>query len=252
MIRANRVVRLAAVFFFATAAFAAGQTTPAEVRKYQEAVYPEALLKDQQQGNVLLIGRIDREGNVQNLRMIAASFQGFVEPALAAVRAWRFKPATRDGKPVEIAANVGVRFRLKIDKRGVIPQPILGDLPVFPADASGNKSAPEGFPVRLGVDPKVRAEAVLDVEPQGKPRTIRVRVEATSPAGKPYILMESPVTVVAKATEVRVPMVASVGSDWPEGVWVLRYLADGKDAGGGQFWLARDPSRFDFAAALRR
>ena len=258
MIRTNPVARVCAAVFFAAGAFAAfpsfaaGQTTPAQVQKYQEAVYPEALVKGGQQGNVLLIGRIDREGNVQNLRMVSASFPALVEPALAAVRAWRFKPATRDGKPVEIAANVGVRFRLKIDKRGVIPQPILGDLPVFPADASGNKSAPEGFPVRLGVDPKVRAEAVLDVEPQTRPRSIRVRVEATSPAGKPYILMESPVTVAAKATEVRVPMVASVGADWPEGVWILRYLADGKDAGGGQFWLARDPSRFDFSAALRR
>jgi TonB family protein len=248
----TRAARIAPVLFFAVSVFAAGPTTPAEVQKYQEAVYPEALLKGQQQGNVLLIGRIDREGNVQNLRMISASSQGFVEPALAAVRAWRFKPATRDGKPIDIAANVGVRFRLKSDKRGVIPQPILGDLPVFPADASGNKSAPEGFPVRLGVDPKVRAEAVLDVQPQPKARTIRVRVEATSPAGKPYILFESPFSVAAKATEVRVPMVASVGVDWPEGVWILRYLADGKDAGGGQFWLARDPSRFDFAAALRK
>jgi len=247
-----RAARIAPILFFAIPAFAAGPATPAEVQKYQEAVYPEALLKGLQQGNVLLIGRIDRDGNVQNLRMISASFQGFVEPALAAVRAWRFKPATRDGKPIEIAANVGVRFRLKNEKRGVIPQPILGDLPVFPADASGNKSAPEGFPVRLGVDPKVRAEAVLDVEPQPKARTIKVRVEATSPAGKPYILFESPASVAAKATEVRVPMVASVGADWPEGVWILRYLADGKDAGGGQFWLARDPSRFDFAAALRK
>jgi TonB family protein len=248
----TRAARIAPVLFFAVSAFAAGPATPAEVQKYQEAVYPEALLKGQQQGNVLLIGRIDREGNVQNLRMISASFQGFVEPALAAVRAWRFKPATRDGKPIDIAANVGVRFRLKSEKRGVIPQPILGDLPVFPADASGNKSAPEGFPVRLGVDPKVRAEAVLDVEPQPKARTIRVRVEATSPAGKPYILFESPISVAAKATEARIPMVASVGADWPEGVWILRYLADGKDAGAGQFWVARDPSRFDFAAALRK
>jgi TonB family protein len=247
-----RAARVAPILFFAASAFAASPTTPAEVKKYQEAVYPEALLKGQQQGNVLLIGRIDREGNVQNLRMISASFQGFIEPALAAVRAWRFKPATRDGKPIDIAANVGVRFRLQSDKRGVIPQPILGDLPVFPADASGNKSAPEGFPVRLGLDPKVRAEAVLDVGPQPKPRTIRVRVEATSPAGKPYILFERPVPVAAKATEVRIPMVASVGADWPEGVWILRFLADGKDAGGGQFWLARDPSRFDFAAALRK
>jgi TonB family protein len=247
-----RAARIAPVLVVAVSAFAASPTTPAEVQKYQEAVYPEALLKGQQQGNVLLIGRIDREGNVQNLRMISASFQGFIEPALAAVRAWRFKPATRDGKPIDIAANVGVRFRLKSDKRGVIPQPILGDLPVFPADTSGNRSAPEGFPVRLGLDPKVRAEAVLDVGPQPKPRTIRVRVEATSPAGKPYILFERPVRVAAKATEVRIPVVASVGADWPEGVWILRYLVDGKDAGGGQFWLARDPSRFDFASALRK
>ena len=258
MIRTHRFVRISAHVVFATAAFAAfapfaaGQTTPAQVQKYQEAVYPEALLKGELQGNVLLMGRIDREGNVQNLRMVAASEQGFVEPAMAAVRAWRFKPATRDGKPIDIAANVGVRFRLKSDKRGVIAQPILGDLPVFPADVSGNKSAPEGFPVRLGIDPKVRAEAVLDVEPQSKPRTIRVRVEAASPTGKPYILLDSPMTVAAKATEVRVPMVASVGTDWPEGVWILRFLADGTDAGGGQFWLARDPSRFDFAAALRQ
>lgn len=247
-----RALRIAPLLLLAGTAIAAGPTTGAEVQKYQEAVYPEELLKGQQQGNVLLIGRIDKEGNVQNLRMISASAQAFVEPALTAVRAWRFKPATRDGKPVDIAANVGVRFRVKSDRRGMIPQPILGDLPVYPADASGNKSAPEGFPVRPGIDPKVRADAVLDVDPQSKPRTIRVRVEATSPAGKPYIFLETPVSVAARATEVKIPMVVSVGADWPEGVWILRYLADGKDAGGGQFWLARDPSRFDFAAALRK
>jgi TonB family protein len=250
--RLQRFGGLSPLLLLPLALLAAEATTPAEVSKYQEAVYPEDLLKTQQQGNVLLIGRIDQKGNVQNLRMISATQPAFVEPALAAVRAWRFKPATRDGKPIEIAANVGVRFRVQSDRRGVIPQPILGDLPVFPADGSGNKSAPEGFPVRLGVDPKVRADAVLDVAPQEKARTIRVRVEATAPGGKPYILSESPVSVPAKATEVRVPMVATVSPDWPEGVWILRFLADGKDAGGGQFWLARDPSRFDFAAALRK
>jgi protein TonB len=248
----RRAAAVALLLLSAASGFAAEPATPAQVQKYQEAVYPEALLKGQQQGNVLLIGRIDREGNVQDLRMISASFQGFVDPALAAVRAWRFKPATRDGQPVEIAANVGVRFRLKSDRRGMIPQPILGDLPVYPADASGSRSAPEGFPIRLGVDPKLRAEAVLDVDPQEKARSIRVRVEATSPAGKPYILFEGPVRVPPKAAEVTVPTVAAVGADWPEGVWILRYVADGKDAGGGQFWLARDPARFDFAAALRK
>ena len=182
-----RAAPIAPLLFFALAVFAAGPTTPAEVQKYQEAVYPEALLKGKQQGNVLLIGRIDRQGNVQNLRMISASFQGLIEPALAAVRAWRFKPATRDGKPIDVAANVGVRFRLKSDRRGVIPQPILGDLPVFPADASGNKSAPEGFPVRLGVDPKVRADAVLDVAPQHPDAAVAGALRVLGHAGLSHV-----------------------------------------------------------------
>jgi TonB family protein len=243
---------LIAALLLGGAPLAAAQTTPAEIQKYQEAVYPEVLLKGQQQGNVVLMGRIDREGRIQDLRMIAASFQGFVEPAMAALRAWRFKPATRDGKAIDVAANIGVRFRVKNERRGAIRQPILGDLPVFPADASGKKSAPEGFPIRLGVDPKMRAEAVLDVEPQPKARNIRVRVEAASPRGRLYILFDNHVAVPAKAADVRVPVVAAIGADWEEGVWILRFLANGKDAGGGQFWLARDPSRFDFAAALRQ
>jgi hypothetical protein len=228
------------------------QTKGAEIQKYQEAVYPETLLKSEQQGNVLLVGRIDKQGQIQNLRPLAASFPGFIDPAVAAVSAWRFKPAMRDGKPVEIAANVGVRFRVKSNKRGVIPQPILGDLAVFPADASGAKTAPEGFPIRRGIDPKLRAEAVLDVEPQPKARKMTVRVEATSPTGRPYIVFESPVAVPANAADVRVSVVAPVGGDWEESVWTLRFLADGREAGGGQFWLARDPSRFDFGAALRK
>jgi Gram-negative bacterial TonB protein C-terminal len=74
----NRASRIAPVLFAAATILAAETTTPAEVAKYQEAVYPEDLLKAQQQGNVLLIGRIDREGNVQNLRMISASQPAFV------------------------------------------------------------------------------------------------------------------------------------------------------------------------------
>jgi TonB family protein len=229
-----------------------GETTGAQVQKYQEAVYPEALLKGEQQGNVLLSGRIDRSGKVEDLRPIAASFPALVGPAMTAVKAWKFKPATRDGKPVDIAANVGVRFRVKSNKRGVIPQPMLGDLPVFPADAAGKKTAPEGFPIRRGIDPKLLADAVLDVEPQPKARRMTVRVEATSPAGRPYILLDSAVSVAGGAADVRVPVVANVGADWEEGVWSLRFLADGREAGGGQFWLARDPSRFDFATALRK
>ena len=122
----------------------------------------------------------------------------------------------------------------------------------FPADAAGNNGGAGGVPDPPRIDPKLLAEAVLDVAPQPKPRKVTVRVEATSPTGRPYIVFETPVTVAGGAADVRVPVVAAVGADWEEGVWSLRFLSDGREAGGGQFWVARDPSRFDFAAALRK
>lgn len=248
----KRSLVLALALFAGAASSASAQQMAAELEKYQEPVYPEQILKAQLQGNVNLVARIDKEGNIQNLLPLAASFQPLIEPAIAAVQAWRFKPATRDGKPVDIAANIGVRFRLKFDKRGALPQPILGDLPVFPADATGKKTGPEGFPIRLGFDPKLRAEAVLDVDPQPSSRNIKVRVEATSPLGRPYIFFENSVPVPAKAIDVKIPVVATVASDWPEGVWIMRFSVDGKEAGGGQFWVARDPNRFDFATKPRQ
>lgn len=243
---------LFAAILIGTALPVLGQPVAAELTKYQEPVYPEAILKAQLQGNVNLVGRIDKEGRIQNLLPLASSFQPLIEPAVAAVKTWRFKPATRDGRPVDIAANIGVRFRLKIEKRGAVPQPIIGDLPVFPADATGRKTGPEGFPIRLGFDPKLRAEAVLDVDPQPKARKIKVRVEATSPLSRPYIFFEGTVTVPPKAADITIPVVASVGADWPEGVWIMRFSADAKEAGGGQFWVARDPNRFDFTTKPRQ
>lgn len=248
----KRPFALSAALLLGVASCAFAQPMPAELEKYEEPVYPEQILKAQLQGNVNLVARIDKEGKIQNLLPLAASFQPLIEPAIAAVEKWRFKPATRDGKPVDIAANIGVRFRLKIEKRGAVPQPILGDLPVFPADATGRKTGPEGFPIRLGFDPKLRAEAVLDVDPQPKARQMKVRVEATSPLGRPYIFFEKAVAVPANAADVKIPIVASVAADWPEGVWIMRFSVDAREAGGGQFWVARDPNRFDFTTKPRQ
>ena len=247
-------LRLPFVVFLAVAlslarGVAAAETTGAHVTKYKEAVYPEALLNAQQQGNVLLVGRIDPRGKVQDLRAVAASYDDLVPAALDAVRQWEFKPATRDGKPIDIAVNVAVRFRVKSERRGVLPQSILGDLPVFPADAAGQRKAPEGFPIRRGADPKLRAEPILDVTPQKEARKVVVRVEAISPKGRTFAIHESTVPVPPNARDVRVPFSAPVGGTWEDGIWALRFTVDGLEAGGGQFWIAGDPASFDFAAS---
>lgn len=228
------------------------QNRGAQLTKQPKPVYPEDMSKGLRQGNVLLTGRIDTHGKIQDLKVVATSHEKFAEPAMAAVRSWEFRPATRDGKPVDIAANIGVRFRLESDKRGEIPRPTLGDLAVFPADAAGNRSGPEGFPIKKGSDPRLRAEAVLDVSPQEKPRTLTVVAQAVSPGHRTVKLYEGSVVVPAKAKEVKIPISAKIEPDWEDGVWLLRFTVDKAEAGGGQFWLARDPARFDFAAALAR
>jgi TonB family protein len=214
--------------------------------KDQKPIYPEGLLKEERQGNVMLVGRIDARGTLSDLRVVGATHKDFVGPAAQAVEAWKFRPAMRDGKPIEIFANIGVRFRLEGEKRGLIPAPILGNLAISPADESGKRTAPEGFPIRRGADRALRAEALLDVPPYTRERTLAVQVEAISPSGRRIAIFQPPVAVPAKATEVTIAVVARVGPDWEEGVWRLRFMVDGAGAGSGQFWLARDPAHFSF------
>ncbi|MET0620303.1 MAG: energy transducer TonB [Thermoanaerobaculia bacterium] len=231
----------------AAATTATGQDKGAVRTKFESAIYPQDPDKKDIQGNVLLIGRIDTNGNVSDIHVVAATRKEFVPPAIDSVRTWKFTPAMRNGKPIEIPLNAGVRFRLTGGGRGLIPRPILGDLAVFPADAAGAKTAPDGFPIWKGKDPALRAEAQLDVPPSEQPRTMTVKVEAVSPSGRRIPVFQPPLAVPALASEVSFPVVAQIGTDWEEGVWILRFSVDGTNAGGGQFWLAKDPATFPFA-----
>lgn len=245
--RRSRIPGLLPALLLCLAARASAQTRGAVETKHVDPVYPENLLKTEQQGNVLLFGRIDTHGRVQDIVVVATTHKDFSAPAVAAVRQWEFRPAMKDGKPIEIFTNVGVRFRIQNDKRGQLAEPILGDIAISPANASGKATAPEGFPIQKGKDAALRAEALLDVPPGSQARTLAVRVEALSPTGKRLPVFQPPVSVPAKATEVRIPVVVKIGDDWDEGVWLLRFTVDGSNVGGGQFWLAFDPAHFPFA-----
>jgi TonB family protein len=230
---------------------ASAQTRGAEIIQQQKPGFPASMDKALRQGNVDLIGRIDVNGQIQDVKAVASTHPDFVEAAVAAVRLWQFRPALSNGKPVEIAANIGMRFRLENQQRGQLTSPIVGDLAVFPADASGKRTAPEGFPIRRGTDPMMHAEPVLDVTP-GPARALKIHVDAVSPRGRRVALFEHSVNVRANATDVAFPFSAPVGADWEDGIWLIHVVADGSDVGGGQVWIARDPSRFDFARALQR
>jgi TonB family protein len=230
----------------AHAAPAQAQNRGAVQTKKVDPVYPEALFKTERQGNVLLAGRIDTKGRVVDVRVVAKSNNAFVQAALDAVKQWEFRPATRDGKPIEIFANIGVRFRIQNDKRGAIDMPILGDIAISPADAAGKATAPEGFPIQRGKDAALRAQVWLDLPPLGQARTLTVKVEAVSSSGRRISVFQPPVAVAAGATEAHFPVVEPIGKDWEDGVWALQFTVNGLPAGGGQFWLAADPAHFRF------
>jgi TonB family protein len=227
---------------------ALAQTSGATLQREQKPTYPEGLNKIGKQGNVVVAARIDKSGRVQDVIPLVTTNIGFVDNAVAALKGWQFTPATRGGKPIDIAANIALRFRIDGSKRGDIPRAILGDLNIYPANAAGARSGPEGFPLKRGGDPRLRVEAVLDLPLSAKAQTLALRADAVSPTGRRVNLYSASVPAKANAQSVPIAFSAPVGSDWEDGIWTVQLTLADVPVGGGQFWLAGDPEHFDFAS----
>ncbi len=65
------------------------------------------------QGDVVVAATIDRDGRIRALRVLEGLPMGLTEHALAALSAWRFRPATRDGSPVVVTFELTVSFSLR-------------------------------------------------------------------------------------------------------------------------------------------
>ncbi len=63
------------------------------------------------QGDVVLRCIIDNEGNIAEMRIISGH-PVFAQPALDAVKQWKYKPYVLNGKPVEVETAITVRFRM--------------------------------------------------------------------------------------------------------------------------------------------
>jgi TonB family protein len=82
-----------------------------------EPPYTEQARKDKVQGAVVTEMLVDASGNVASVRPTAVSLSrnlsdGLDESAIETLRTWKFKPATKKGKPVPVKVTVEVAFRL--------------------------------------------------------------------------------------------------------------------------------------------
>lgn len=76
--------------------------------------YPPAMARQEVDGRVVVRVLIGTDGRVRAVELVSATDAAFFEATRRqALRAWRFKPATRDGVPVETWRTMTVRFEMQ-------------------------------------------------------------------------------------------------------------------------------------------
>ncbi|HEX7182596.1 MAG TPA: TonB family protein, partial [Thermoanaerobaculia bacterium] len=75
--------------------------------------YSETARRARIQGTVILEAVIDQKGRVTDLRVLKSLPMGLDQSALDAVREWRFRPATLEGRPVKVYYTLTVNFQIQ-------------------------------------------------------------------------------------------------------------------------------------------
>jgi TonB family protein len=74
--------------------------------------YSEEARKAHHQGVCVLALIISADGEPRDIRVARSLGMGLDEKAIEAVKQWKFQPAMKEGKPVAVAVNIEVAFRL--------------------------------------------------------------------------------------------------------------------------------------------
>jgi TonB family protein len=123
------------------------------------------------EGSVLVSVRVGVDGHLSDLRVVRGLGFGLDENALLAVREWKFRPALRNGKPLDMAAEVSVEFSLR---NAELNESIANDMatrvgPGIVPPRIIHRVDPDGVPHREGT---VILDAVIQED--GTPKIVRV------------------------------------------------------------------------------
>ena len=89
-----------------------GSVSAPRVVYHVDPEYAEGARREKFQGTCILWVVVSAEGLPRDIRVARVLGHGLDEKAIEAVKQWRFEPARKDGKPVAVAVNVEVAFRL--------------------------------------------------------------------------------------------------------------------------------------------
>jgi protein TonB len=74
--------------------------------------YPQTLMAERVEGEVVLYAVIRRDGSVDSIQLVRGIDQQLDANAMKALAQWQFRPASRQGTPIELEAIVHIPFRL--------------------------------------------------------------------------------------------------------------------------------------------
>ena len=77
------------------------------------ALYPEEARRQGLEGNVRLRILVDARGRVSKVRVIQRAGNGFDQAAVKIIKKFKFRPATRGGRPVAVWITWLYKFRLE-------------------------------------------------------------------------------------------------------------------------------------------
>ena len=141
--------------------------TPPEAVTRVDAIYPAEALSSRHEGTSTLLVTVEPDGSVGAAEVAESGGEPFDQAALAAVRQWRFRPASRGADPVRVRIRVPFRFALPSVETPPPPPATTstsGDPP-----ATAEREAPGAVDVRQtpreeAIDVTVRGERRLRTE----------------------------------------------------------------------------------------
>ena len=90
-------------------------SAPGPLRKI-DPKYPPTLINDHVEGEVVLYAVIRRDGSVDSIQLVRGVDDQLDANAMQALSQWKFRPATKQGTPIELEAIVHIPFHAPPDR----------------------------------------------------------------------------------------------------------------------------------------
>jgi TonB family protein len=90
-------------------------SAPGPLRKI-DPKYPPTLIKERVEGEVVLYAVIRRDGTVDSIQLVRGIDDQLDANAMQALSQWKFRPATKQGTPIELEAIVHIPFHPPPDR----------------------------------------------------------------------------------------------------------------------------------------